>query len=185
MKEVTPDNGVFKSSVFHRLIQRAFPGWFPYDSIRFFHPFYTADQNAKWAQEQGYAASFKVQYEPSGQLFARQPNFKCDVKASEPRKPSKPVYLSNYSDVKALLAQKPELVINPACLETTSLPAKVADVLGPGQAKYKLTPKDDVSPDDARLTIAYFTDLMREIVEREIITVDGSKPIYQIDVTRE
>lgn len=33
MKEVMPDNEVCKSSVFHRLLQRAFPGWFPYDSM--------------------------------------------------------------------------------------------------------------------------------------------------------
>ena len=185
MKEVTPDNDVLKSSVFHRLMQRAFPGWFPYDSIRFFHPFYTAEKNAQFAREQGYAADFKMQYESSSQWFARQPTFKYNVKASEPRKPPKPVYLSKYADVKALLAQKPELVINPACLDTASLPAKVAHVLVPGQAKYKLTPKDDVSPDSTHLTMAYFTDLVRDVVKREIITVDSKRPIYQIDVTRD
>lgn len=185
MKEVTPDNDVLKSSVFHRLVQRAFPEWFPYDSIRFFHPFYTAEQNAKFAREQGYAADFKMRYKPSSESFGRQPSFKYDLSSSEPRKPPKPVYLSKYADIKALFAAKPELVVNPARLEIASLPAKVADVLVSGQAKYNLTPKDDVSPDSTQLTIAYFGNLMREIVQREIITVDGSKPTYQIDVTRE
>ncbi len=173
MKEVTPDNDVLKSSVFHRLIQRAFPEWFPYDSIRFFHPFYTAEKNAEFAREQGYAANFKM------------PSFENDVRTSDPRKPPKPVYLSKYADVKALLAQKPEIVINPACLETASLPVKVVDVLVHGQAKYFSTSKENDSPDSTQLTMDYFANLMRKIVQREIITVDGGKPIYQIDVTRE
>ena len=186
MKEVTPDNDVLKSSVFHRLIQRAFPEWFPYNSIRFFHPFYTAETNAKFAQEQGYAPDFKIRCEKSNKPFQRQPSFiKYDIKASEPRKPLKPVYLSKYIEVKALLSQKPEVVINPACFDTASLPPKVAQILIPGRTKYNLTPKDDHSPDSVQLTMAYFTNLMREIIQREIITVDGTRPIYQIDVTRE
>ena len=185
MKEVTPDNDVLKSSVFHRLLQRAFPEWFPYDSIRFFHPFYTAQQNAKYAREQGYEASFKMTYGSSSKWFARQQDFTYHYKASEPRKPPKPAYLSKYADVKALLAQKPEVIINPACLDTASLPAKVAQVLTPGQAKYDLSPKDDISTDSAQLTMTYFTNVMREIIQREIITVDRKKPIYQIDVTRD
>lgn len=46
MKEVTPDNDVLKSSVFHQLLQRAFPERFPADLIRFFYPFYTSEKNA-------------------------------------------------------------------------------------------------------------------------------------------
>lgn len=185
MKEVTPDNDVLKSSVFHRLMQRAFPEWFPYDSIRFFHPFYTAEKNAEFAREQGYAANFKMQFEPYRDWLLRQPSFENDVRTSDPRKPPKPVYLSKYADVKALLAQRPKLVINPACLETASLPAKVVDVLVHGQAKYNSTSKDNDSPDSTQLTMDYFANLMRKIVQREVITVDGGKPIYQIDVTRE
>ena len=61
MKEVTPDPDVVKGSVFHRLIQRAFPEWFPYDSISFFHPFYTPETNAKLAKEQGYKDVFRFE----------------------------------------------------------------------------------------------------------------------------
>ena len=186
MKEVTPDNDMLKSSVFHRLIQRAFPEWFPYDSIRFFHPFYTADTNAKYAYEQNYAESFKIQRTSFDQPFARKPPvYEYIVEASEPKKPLKPVYLSKYDEVKALLSQKPDVVINPACSDISSLPPKVAQVLTPGQTQYNLSPRDNHSPDDTRLTIAYFTNLMREIIQREIIKVNTTKPIYQIDVTRE
>ena len=71
MEEVTPDSDVLKSSVFHRLIQRAFPGWFPYDSIRYLHPFYTKTQNQQFAESQGYLPDFD---------------------STNPRKPAKPIY---------------------------------------------------------------------------------------------
>ena len=58
MKEATPESDVLKSSMFHRLIQRAFPEWFPYDSIHFFHPFYTTAQNTTYSKDQGYWPDF-------------------------------------------------------------------------------------------------------------------------------
>ena len=185
MKEVTPDPDVLKSSVFHRLLQRAFPEWFPYDSIRFFHPFYTADKNAQFAGEQGYADSFKLTRQEAAGYFSRKQTYVYSPPEAQPMKPRKPIYLSKYAEVEALLAQDPKDVINPACLDVASLPKKVQEVLLPGQVKSSEASKDDVSPDNTQLTMAYFTGLMREIIEREIITVDGKKPIYQIDVTRE
>ena len=186
MKEVTPDNDVLKSSVFHRLLQRAFPEWFPYDSVRFFHPFYTAETNAKFAQEQGYGPEFQFQVqEGSRSLFSRQaPSVSYDVTLSNAKKPLKPLYLSTYSEVKALLAQKPDRVVNPAFSNAAMLPDKVGEVLA-GQARYRFIKDNDGNPDKASMTMAYFTNLMREIVKREIIAVDKLKPIYQIDVTRE
>lgn len=119
------------------------------------------------------------------QMFSRQPAPPdYDVTPSNPRKPHKPVYLSTYAKVKALLAQKPDFVINPAYLETAWLPEKVNEVLH-GQTQYSLKPKEDKTPDNRKMTMAYFTELMREIVQREVIIVDKDKPIYQVDVTRE
>ena len=179
MKEVSPDNDVLKSSVFHRLVQRSFPEWFPYDSVRFFHPFYTAQKNAEFAQQQGYSSDFKIrQLKPEK---VGDPGF--DIDGSQPEKPLKPLYLYKHADIKTLLAQDRNTISNPVCLDQASLPPKVAEVLA---LSYTLkAAKVDLS-DRTQQTIDYFTSLMREIIQREIITmVDGDKPIYQIDVTRE
>lgn len=110
MKEVTPDSDVLKNSVFHRLIQRAFPDWFPYDSIRSFHPFYTKTQNQKYATDQGYLDDFNN---------------------ANPKKPEKPVYLSDYESVKAVLDGGPDAIVNPVAFDK-GLPTKVKEILNPG-----------------------------------------------------
>lgn len=165
MKEVTPDSDVLKSSVFHRLIQRAFPEWFPYDSIHFFHPFYTTAQNTKYAKEQGY-----------------WPDFSTTI----PTKPVKPIYLNKYEDVKAVLDGGPDTFVNPAAFDN-GLPAKVKEILNPGEtSKTKAQDVEGTKPwSDDGMVLEYFTTLTREIIRREVIKVDTEKPTYQIDVTRE
>ncbi|KAI9723451.1 MAG: hypothetical protein M1828_004181 [Chrysothrix sp. TS-e1954] len=202
MKEVSPDNDVLKSSVFHRLLQRAFPEWFPYDSIRFFHPFYTPETNARYAYEQGYADKFKIHVQPSGKLFERAASYKYDLEASEPIKPLKPVFLKTYKEIKALLSQSPAAIVNPAIINTATvtptpsklLPAKVREVVDPRttslwQEKEKKSTEVDVVPSNAtEITRRYFTELMREIILREAIPVVKGilgQPTFQIDATRD
>ena len=169
MKEVTPDSNILKSSVFHRLLQRAFPEWFPYDSIHFFHPFYTAEQNAIFAKDQGYAADFRLD---------------DHLKASEPRKPWKPIYLSTESTIKTVLDDKDDSFVHPARFERRNLPRKIAEVLEPGKTSY-VAPAVEGIDGDPVTTVRYFVNLMRDIIKREIVTVDSERPIYQIDITRE
>ena len=54
MNEVVSNPKVNKGSLFHRLFQRAFPGYFSYNSLHMWEPFYTPMKNAILAQEQGY-----------------------------------------------------------------------------------------------------------------------------------
>ena len=179
MKEVTPDPEVLKGSVFNRLIQRAFPEWFPYDSVNFFHPFYTAETNARLAKEQGYEDVFKFKSKadrcaPGGYTY--------DCSASSPRKPAKPVYLSEYAEVKSVLGDESNSYVNPACTNSAWFPQKVAEILVPGHIKSKSKSAIDIDP---RMVLDYFEAVTRDIVKREVITVDAQSPIYQIDVTRE
>ena len=89
--EVTSYENELKSSVFHRLLQRAFPGWFPYNSIRFFHPFYTAAKNAEYAQQQGYGAYSRMTIAPKAKdMFGRPTEYQYEVIDSDPVKPKKP-----------------------------------------------------------------------------------------------
>ena len=171
MAEVTPENSTLKSSVFHRLIQRAFPEWFPYDSVRFFHPFYTANTNSKFADEQGYLPDFGV---------AKNPPY--NYQASEPEKPRKPLYLESYDDIAAVLSTGADKILHPAYTEK-NLPKKVYEALL--TIKSKGTTKYKAKADDLDFTKAYFMHHMRAIVEREVIVMDKNSPIFQLDVTRE
>ena len=180
MKEVSPDYDNLKTSVFHRLLQRAFPEWFPYDSIRFFHPFYTAEKNAQYAQEQGYYSNFSL----------GTPNFdsahsKLVYPASEPAKPPKPILLTTYHDIDRVLNTGADEIIHPAFSNPDNLPKKVQDALQ--SIRSKGTKAKGESPERVAMTKAYFTYQMRAIIEREVITMTstGQDPIYQIDVTRE
>ena len=177
MKEVSPDNDVLKSSVFHRLLQRAFPAWYPYDSISFFHPFYRPQTNAKYAQDQGYAKGFK--------MSASVKEF--DVEASQPLKPQKPANLSDYNAIKALLDTGADEIVHPAFADPANLPPKVWEAINTIKVKGSGSIKE--SPENVNLTKQYFAQQMRSIVEREVITMQkGSKGvewIYQLDITRE
>ena len=185
MKEVTPNPDVAKGSVFHRLVQRAFPEWFPYDSVSFFHPFYTLETNSRFARKQGYQDVFKFDFENKVHKDPNDPNddgYIYDYTGSLPKKPAKPVYLSDYAQVKSVLRNESDNFANPACTDTTWFPKKVAQILIPGMTKSKTKSSVDVDP---RMILDYFTAVARDIVKREVITIDAEKSIYQIDVTRE
>ena len=185
MKEVTPDPDVAKGSVFHRLIQRAFPEWFPYDSVSFFHPFYTLETNSRFARKQGYEEVFKFEFEKKTNKDTNGPNddgYKYDYTKSLPKKPAKPVYLSDYTQVKSVLRNASDSFMNPACTDAVWFPKKVAEMLIPGMTKSKTKSAVNVDP---RMIMDYFTAVTRDIVKREVITVEVEKSIYQIDVIRE
>ncbi|KAL8697068.1 MAG: hypothetical protein Q9224_002486 [Gallowayella concinna] len=183
MKEVTPDNDTLKSSVFHRLLQRAFPEWFPYDSIRFFHPFYTSEKNSEFAKLQGYDSIFKI-----NELKPHMAQRKWDVEASEPRKPLKPLILTRYDDIKAVLSTGADEIVHPAFTDKANLPVKVQEALrsikvedarnGSGASGRSLA--------DVTMTRKYFAQQMRSIVEREVIPIKSEgKLTFQVDITRD
>lgn len=175
MKEVTPNNEVCKSSVFHRLIQRAFPGWFPSNTIRFFHPFYTAKQNGIYAEAQGY-----------GDWFKETVDHPKVAVAAPVQKPEKPWYLSKFDDIKIILqGEKAKNFTNPAYYYQANLPQVVRDVLNPipeKEPKYTSAIDDYVKDVEADLK-KYLDNEMRQIVKRESISMTNST--FQIDATRE
>lgn len=184
MKEVSPDNEICKSSVFHRVLQRAFPEWFPYDSIRFFHPFYTVDKNRQYAVEQGYAANFNM-------LKTKGKTTTYDTRPSDPKKPTKPYYLDNYADIKAVLATPADKIIHPAFVNTANLPPKVAGALKILPSIPEINAVDSL--ENKRIIQNYFELQTRRIVQREFVKMGkttGSKPgelvdVFLLDVTRE
>ena len=184
MKEWTPDPDVAKVSVFHRLVQRAFPGWFAFDSVGFFHQFYTLETNSRFARKQGYQGVFKLELEKNVHKNSSDlddDGYEFDYTRSLPKKPAKPVYLSNYAQVKSVPRSTSDNFANPACTDAVWFPRKVAKVLIPGMTRSKAK---SVVGLDLRIIQDWFTALTRDIAKREVISVDAEKPIYQIDVTR-
>ena len=182
MKEVSPDYDNLKTSVFHRLLQRAFPEWFPYDSIRFFHPFYTAEANAQYAQEQGYFKDFNL----------REPNFvsaksRLVYPASEPKKPRKPWLIESYKEIKAVLDTGANEIIHPAFVNADNLPPKVQAALQQIQSKKSGDSPSSSPKNDPKTIKRYFSYQMRAIIEREVVTMSSAEsgPVYSIDITRE
>ncbi|KAI1112035.1 heme peroxidase [Nemania sp. NC0429] len=183
MKEVSPDNNVCKSSVFHRLLQRAFPNWYPYNSIRFFHPFYTAQQNAIYAKAQGYENEFKMSHEPD-RTNEQTGEREFDVMDSNPTKPDKPTYLKDVEKIRAILDDKSGSFIHPALNDPSNLPDNIDKI-------FKKYPKSDrIIPigEGARVvditdTLQYLNDLTRAIVRRESIAV--SNGTFQVDAVKD
>ncbi|KAL8867169.1 MAG: hypothetical protein Q9174_005832, partial [Haloplaca sp. 1 TL-2023] len=183
MKEVTPDMDNLKSSVFHRLLQRAFPEWYPYDTVRFFHPFYTAQQNATFAEKQGYGKSFQVKANPAPSPKPKDNAWdKWNCQGSEPQKPLKPVLLTDYDEINAVLATGADEIVHPALTKDASLPPKIQQALYTIRAK-STTMGDDDRPQSAKIIRAYFAEQTRVIIEREAITMDPNT--FQVDVTRD
>ncbi|KAM0812769.1 putative Prostaglandin G/H synthase 2/cyclooxygenase 2, pgh2/cox2 [Seiridium cardinale] len=183
MKEVTPNNEVCKSSIFHRLIQRAFPGWFPRDTIRFFHPFYTAKQNAIYAEAQGYGDQFKETAESRSKTPEKP---KIDIVVARLKKPPKPWYLDKFNDISIVLqGENSKNFTNPVYYYKANLPEVVKSVLDPGQKPPAISPEilEDYVKDVEVGLKKYLDDLMRYIIKRESVSMTNS--IFQIDATRD
>ncbi|KAH7018578.1 putative prostaglandin G/H synthase 2/cyclooxygenase 2, pgh2/cox2 [Microdochium trichocladiopsis] len=189
MKEVTPNNEICKSSVFHRLLQRAFPGWFPNDSIRFFHPFYTAKQNAIYAEAQGYGQDFKETaelHDAGASWFQKPKKTAADVVAYPPEKPKKPCYLENFKDIHMVLqGEKSANFTNPVYSYKANLPRVVRSVLDaekqPPSFDHAIL-EDYVKKAEPELK-KYLDELMKYIIKRESVSVTNST--FQIDATRD
>ncbi|KAI0469662.1 heme peroxidase-domain-containing protein [Xylariaceae sp. FL0804] len=196
MKEVTADKDVAKSSVFHRLLQRAFPEWFSSQSIHFFHPFYTSAKNAEFAQQQGYADMYKMQATPiETNILGRPTKYAYNTEMSQPKRPQKPIYLQTGKEIQALLDDDSGNIVHSIQLNLQDLPPKMGEVLKPGVEAP--SPKDRGKPiefDDSVIT-KYLVNLMMDIVKREVVKLkEAPKPgasqragqaEYQLDVTRD
>ncbi|KAJ0165001.1 Linoleate 10R-lipoxygenase [Colletotrichum tanaceti] len=186
MKEVTPDNDVCKSSVFHRLIQRAFPGWLPRDSLRWFSPFYTAKQNAIYAEQQGYAAQFKETADMELKPCFDRARAAASVVACPPAKPPKPCYLDNFEDIKTVLRDQSAHFTNPVFSYTANLPVMLREVLDRATARpVEFDPrilKRHVKSAEGDLK-KYLSELMTYIIKRESVSITHAE--FQIDATRD
>ena len=106
------------------------------------------------------------------------------MEASEPEKPQKPLYLTRYSDIKAVLSTPADEIVHPAFAKSDNLPNKVAKALASIKSKGTRI-SGRLENDDVAQIKRYFEKRTRAIVEREVIILDKAAPVFQVDVTRE
>ncbi|KAJ4309604.1 hypothetical protein N0V84_011417 [Fusarium piperis] len=167
---------------------RFYTVWYPYNSIRFFHPFYTAQKNAELAKQQGFADGFDMQVKTKKKNWLGKPiEFEYDTSDSNPRRPSKPVYLFKKSEIKQILEDRSDNIVHPARLRLKDFPDEIAAVLKPGQGASDDGPAstNNATPSDHEAIVMYLVDLMRDIIKREFIIMDKNKGVYQLDVVRD
>ena len=76
--------------MYYKLIQRAFPGWFPYNSLHVMQPFFTKDKNEEIAKKIG--------------------TIKLYTKAN-PRPPPVPKILTKHGEIKKVLLDQQSFVV--------------------------------------------------------------------------
>lgn len=158
MKEVTPDDDVLKSSVFHRLFQRAFPGRFPYNSLYFFHPFFTPKANEELARQQKYLSGLEYK--------------KLDVTKA----PKAPKIIKTFTLAKELLTTHPHVLIEPASEDPTAIDPLLKEMLNRRKSADALKehPTDTEVLEEKqlqKLIYEYIDTTTRTIIEREVIRV--------------
>ncbi|KAF3903067.1 hypothetical protein ABW21_db0201283 [Orbilia brochopaga] len=210
MKEVTADNGTFKSSVFHRLLQRSFPDWYAAESVRFFHPFYTVETNMTYAQAQGYGDAFGLpKFNPATPADVKK--HLPEVAAKSAPKPPKPTYrltskLSRASmtaknvtivvktreAAEEILKKRGDAFINPPWLDTYAVPKAIRDVLGRAMDPAKRVSADlniDIMGSERDKISAYFEKVSIRVINhrRQVFRAGDKKkdPVYQLDAVRD
>lgn len=177
MKEVSPDNGILKGSVYHRLIQRAFPGRFPYDNIQATQPFYLPSKNTEIATKQQYVKQF-------------------DTKPLISHRRKMIWIVDSYADIVEVMSdgQAYSPLSSPNNLDILS---ELHDAIK--NRDQEDTPFKDVSSSIANfkpMLLRYFTTMSDTLIERERVVMKVVTPprdpkardyskTYSLDITRE
>ncbi|KAK6537517.1 hypothetical protein TWF694_011700 [Orbilia ellipsospora] len=209
MKEVTADNDTFKSSVFHRLLQRAFPEWYDADSVRFFHPFYTTKKNMEYAQEQGYGKAFDLpNFDPNNQRDIDK-HAKAVLEKAMPKKPNQTykltetlkrenmtknvtVVIKSREAAVAIVKDHNDRFVNPSWLNDYAVPSAIRDVLQKNVDRSErptLDLKIDVMGHERDKIGTYFEKICLRVINtrRQVFEMgsETSDPVYQIDAVRD
>lgn len=81
-----------------------------------------------------------------------------------PKKPVKPVYLCEYTEVQSVLGNASDSFVNPVCTDCIWFSKKIADILVPGQIGRKSKSAIDIDP---RMVLGYFAAVTREILKEK------------------
>jgi len=148
----------------YKLIQRAFPGWFKFNSVYVMQPMYTPKMNAQIIKELGTASSFSL---------------------DPPAPPKRMTILNTHAAISALLADNSSFKVRYG----ESLPDLIfADFMLSGDntanaQNHTLTRKVLMGcPAGMPVFEAWFETMTRKILAREAYKL---KDVYQVDITKE
>ena len=204
MREVTSDPNINKGSVFHRLFQRAFPGYLKYNSIHLWQPFYTPARNLKLAHEQGYLPSLEI----SDLDLDKKLKFELDVKnrdefmkrkdytqltrnvrqkiaveepVPEAARPRPAIAVSNYDVIRNVILGSRKIEFqNPGVIDSYVLANETLGSMlkGTSESFSKATAvlQDLVKPETQEMFMTYFTGMSHEITQREQRSLQKLEP---------
>lgn len=155
--------------MFYKLIQRAFPGWFPYNSLHSTQPMFTRKMNEEIAREIGTIDQYTL---------------------DDPSPPPNPIILAKYSPITKVLEDKTNFRVIWAKYLNDMVPGKKHDSYmlggdGPGnQAQKDLLTNIIHGPAEFAGLLSQTTlHLAKELLESE--TVNLGKDLNQLDIIRE
>lgn len=155
--------------MFYKLFQRAFPGWFPYNSLHSTQPMFTRKMNEEIAREIGTIDQYSL---------------------DDPSPPPTPIVLTKYSPVTKVLSDQDNFHVIWAKYLNDMIPGKKYDsyMLGgdaPGNtAQRKLVSEIMFSPSEfIQLLSQTSLHVGKELLDSE--TLNLGKDLNQLDIIRE
>ena len=197
MREVSSEQNVLKGSVFHRLFQRAFPGYFNYNSVHLWEPFYTPAMNIILARDQKYLPLLDLTDlefgkglnlpNPSDPKFQKAIAKKTydDLRGGNVKRiltktksiesvpePIPVTKTSNYNDIRnKILGKNITEFQNPSVLDKEVIPSKDLQDMLTGKSKHwdvnAGVLRDLVTEDTQKMFLEYFIGISKEITDRE------------------
>jgi len=193
MREVTSDPDILKGSVFHRLWQRAFPGYFKYNSVLLWQPFYTPKMNLEVAA--GQSNYLEMLDERASDLVKNpeDPEYVWMLKSEKnPRKRPATLSISDYQTIYDIVNGKfSEHFVNPGVLEEKAIPGEaLRKVLNSGSLGDAAGLLENLVKDkEQALILDYFFEMSKSITKRERRRMQKRKIteeyVYQIDIIKE
>jgi len=193
MREVMSDPDILKGSVFHRLWQRAFPGYFKYNSVLLWQPFYTPKMNLEVAARQSNYLELLDEGPADLVKNPEDPEFVWMLKPEKhPSKRPAAVSISDYQTIYDIVNGKmSKNFVNPGVLEKKAIPGDALKAVltngSVGDAAGLLGKL--VKDKEQTLFLDYFFSMSKTIVKRERRRMQKRKVreeyVYQIDIIKE
>lgn len=178
MHEVTADPQVLNGSVFHRLFQRAFPGYLNFNSIHLWQPFFTPGKNIELAKQQGVISSVDISDIENGSIQSKGKAQRKIIKGSSktvPDKVPKPTPVlktSNYRDIRdKILGEYKAEFQNPGLLDKHIITGEYLQAMMTGTSsgfdRAAGSFQELFNPEIRTMFLDYFVKMSKEITERE------------------
>lgn len=156
-------------SMFYKLFQRAFPGWFPYNSLHIMQPMFTRKMNEQIAREIGTINRYTL---------------------ADPAPPPKPVVIAKHSTVTQVLKDQANFQVPWAAALNDMIPGKDYSTFMLGADKPANTAQRNLvgdiiyGPEEFKnLLSTTALSVGKDLLQRETLIL--TKDLHQLDIVRE